>query len=825
MSDREDDGGGFARGGKPGILMDECFGVDDPMSSRPESELGAKRLFSEVSGSDTETGGGVVRGLDMVGKRGRGGGLARARKYLRQREEEESESAFDSCLEKSLRKERVGGKKAKGKEKEVPLDLGSMGAEAMMIEAEKSLDLIKGLVGKSTNLKGGYSSKIMKASAFVRDVLDVLVARTEAEETRRLRADIGRLQRENAGLKEEVRAHRQQFEEMRRERVAAVQAATDGQSSRDKFQEMEANIARLVGNLVDGRLAALESQLKREEVIRPPLTGDNSAVAVAARVAIRRAAVQREAGKTASSLAPSAPVISEADFPSLPAPSKGKANRAKGGKEVVWTSFGPSTSSGRADPVAEGNGAKAGWTEVVRRKAPKKKEVVPVPKTSAPQQKKKAGPKEGPKKVTLPRSQAVMLKLRPEAAAKGASYLSVLLRAEKEVDTKELGIGPLRIRSTATGARIIEVPGSTSADKADALAAKLRSALAEEVVVSRPVKFTDVRVTGLNDATTADRLIAAVAREGGCTEAQVRVRSVRPGLRGTGSALLEVPAMAAKKLLQLGGLLAITGTVQTCVRRSGGSVVDVSFATPTIARRVEGWRVEAGVETLGQRPGGSEREAVREEARDAVVQHWTEDLTTATFGRRTLDAIGPVLKDWLERSHGSLSFRLVQVLSGHGCFGSYLHRIGREESPSCHQCGAAVDTAEHTLEVCPSWAEPRRALVAAVGNDLSLPGVIIAMLGSEEAWAAVASFCEDVMSQKEAAEREREDDPLAPALRRRRRGGRRRTQRPPSPASGGVRRAASAGALPPASQRTPLAMARYGRALRPQQSPPPPGGA
>nr|XP_032523195.1 uncharacterized protein LOC116774610 [Danaus plexippus plexippus] len=168
MSDREDDGGGFARGGKPGILMDECFGVDDPMSSRPESELGAKRLFSEVSGSDTETGGGVVRGLDMVGKRGRGGGLARARKYLRQREEEESESAFDSCLEKSLRKERVGGKKAKGKEKEVPLDLGSMGAEAMMIEAEKSLDLIKGLVGKSTNLKGGYSSKIMKASAFVR---------------------------------------------------------------------------------------------------------------------------------------------------------------------------------------------------------------------------------------------------------------------------------------------------------------------------------------------------------------------------------------------------------------------------------------------------------------------------------------------------------------------------------------------------------------------------------------------------------------------------------------------------------------------------------
>ncbi|XP_061385242.1 zinc finger CCHC domain-containing protein 3-like [Danaus plexippus] len=270
--------------------------------------------------------------------------------------------------------------------------------------------------------------------------------------------------------------------------------------------------------------------------------------------------MQRGAGKAAPSPASSAPVlvVSEDEFPSLPPPpskGKGRGKDPKRGKEVAWTAFGPAISSGSVEHAAAGAGAvAAGWTEVVRRKAPKKKEVVPVTKTPAPQPKKKAGPKEGPKKVALPRSQAVMLKLRPEAAAKGASYLSVLLRAEKEVDKKELGIGPLKIRATATGARIIEVPGSTSADKADALAAKLRSVLAEEVEVSRPVKFTDVRVTGLNDATTADRLIAAVAQEGGCTEAQVSVRSVRPGPRGTGSALVEVPAAAARKLLQLGSL-------------------------------------------------------------------------------------------------------------------------------------------------------------------------------------------------------------------------------------------------------------------------------
>ncbi|CAG9581134.1 unnamed protein product [Danaus chrysippus] len=279
-----------------------------------------------------------------------------------------------------------------------------------------------------------------------------------------------------------------------------------------------------------------------------PLAGDKSAVAIAAKRAIRQVALQKGAKSADPSPAPSAPVVlSGEDFPSLPASSKGKTKRSKGGKEVAWTAFGPSTSGGGAGASA------AGWTEVVRRKAPKKKEVVSVPKKPAPQQ-KEAGPKEGPKKVMLPRSQAVIIKLRPEAAARGASYLSVLLKAEKEVDRKELGIGPLKIRATATGARIIEVPGSTSADKADALAAKLKSTLAEEVEVTRPVKYSDLRVTGLNDATTADRLIAAVAQEGGCTEAQVRVRNVRPGLRGTGSALIEVPAVAAKKLLQLGNI-------------------------------------------------------------------------------------------------------------------------------------------------------------------------------------------------------------------------------------------------------------------------------
>ncbi|XP_047032338.1 uncharacterized protein LOC124639145 [Helicoverpa zea] len=137
----------------------------------------------------------------------------------------------------------------------------------------------------------------------------------------------------------------------------------------------------------------------------------------------------------------------------------------------------------------------------------------------------------------------------------------------------------------------------------------------------------------------------------------------------------------------------------------------VSFAAACVLAGAPPWELEAWVlgrvydwtaaqRALDRRPDPIERVEVREEAREAITRHRAEDLASATFGRRTLDAIGPVLNGWLDRRHGCLSMHLVQ------------------ETPKCHHCEAELDTAEHTLEVCPSWAEPRRTLVAVVGDDL-----------------------------------------------------------------------------------------------------------
>nr|XP_032518397.1 uncharacterized protein LOC116770867 [Danaus plexippus plexippus] len=169
-------------------------------------------------------------------------------------------------------------------------------------------------------------------------------------------------------------------------------------------------------------------------------------------------------------------------------------------------------------------------------------------------------------------------------------------------------------------------------------------------------------------------------------------------------------------------------------------------------------------------------EQARTEAQREALHRWKEALANPTAGHWTITAFRPVLEEWVGRQQGSLTFRLVQILTGHGCFGHYLHRIARrEETPQCHHCGDPDDTADHTISVCPAWQYERRELTAALGGrSLTLQNMVEAMIDSVEAWEAVACFAETVMSAKEAAEREREEDALAAPLRRRRTGRRRR---------------------------------------------------
>ncbi|XP_011859814.1 PREDICTED: uncharacterized protein LOC105557239 [Vollenhovia emeryi] len=116
----------------------------------------------------------------------------------------------------------------------------------------------------------------------------------------------------------------------------------------------------------------------------------------------------------------------------------------------------------------------------------------------------------------------------------------------------------------------------------------------------------------------------------------------------------------------------------------------------------------------------------------------------------------------MNRGHGRITFRITQLLTGHGCFGTYLRRIGKAESAVCPYCWEEgeeeeIDTAEHTIAVCRAWSAERAELTAAIGEDLSLGGVVRQIVETKERWAAFSLFAERVMRSKEEAERRRQE--------------------------------------------------------------------
>ncbi|KMQ84557.1 reverse transcriptase [Lasius niger] len=183
----------------------------------------------------------------------------------------------------------------------------------------------------------------------------------------------------------------------------------------------------------------------------------------------------------------------------------------------------------------------------------------------------------------------------------------------------------------------------------------------------------------------------------------------------------------------------------------------------------------------GKLPTPIAAKVARHQLRQQTIERWKEKLADPRTGHRAVGAIQPVfLAEWMDKRHGGLSFRLVLVLTGHGCFGEYLHKVARREpTTQSHHCEDHRNTAQHTLEVCPAWEGQRRVLVEEIGKNLSLPAVVEAMVGSRDAWRAMVFFCKNVISQKEAAERERENNPDSAPIRKRRGAGRRSYARIP----------------------------------------------
>ena len=54
--------------------------------------------------------------------------------------------------------------------------------------------------------------------------------------------------------------------------------------------------------------------------------------------------------------------------------------------------------------------------------------------------------------------------------------------------------------------------------------------------------------------------------------------------------------------------------------------------------------------------------------------------------------------------HGEVNYYVTQLLSDHGYFNKYLHRMGKTVSPYClYEVGEIIDDKEHTVSECARW--------------------------------------------------------------------------------------------------------------------------
>lgn len=148
---------------------------------------------------------------------------------------------------------------------------------------------------------------------------------------------------------------------------------------------------------------------------------------------------------------------------------------------------------------------------------------------------------------------------------------------------------------------------------------------------------------------------------------------------------------------------------------------------------------------------------IKEDEKTLLTRQWKIYTDgPASAGKRTIEAISPSFTQWISRCHGELTYRMTQILTGHGCFATFLHRIGKLNSPDCLFCMGSEDSAEHTIQYCPEWNAEREEMVRQLQVEPQLVRIVQVICKDKEAWETFRQFCEAVLIKKEEEERSRQ---------------------------------------------------------------------
>lgn len=84
------------------------------------------------------------------------------------------------------------------------------------------------------------------------------------------------------------------------------------------------------------------------------------------------------------------------------------------------------------------------------------------------------------------------------------------------------------------------------------------------------------------------------------------------------------------------------------------------------------------------------------------IHEWRRWGVGSRKGRWTFRVI-PNIDRLLKRLHGEVAFYLTRILTGHGCFKSYLKRSQHKNDDICDNCGdETIQNLEHTYSIVPN---------------------------------------------------------------------------------------------------------------------------
>ncbi|XP_048001833.1 uncharacterized protein LOC125238543 [Leguminivora glycinivorella] len=409
-------------------------------------------------------------------------------------------------------------------------------AVAIEDKVRAALNAVTHVMSKSGHLKGTYQKLLKDSVTTLGGAFAELRSRTTSDE-------VARLEAANTQLKTQLAELRRQVQEIRNQPAVA----TDAEIKKIVEEALRSSTAQF-SNMLNARLEGIECRLLPEPRLRPPLASDRREEQdVSGHPELDDQS--NRAGEMAAATQPATSGVKQG------AKSKTRrkkttlaAKEAAGAREVQQEST-AAAAAPTAPAAAPANPPSGSWKDALGRKAKKaKKPTAPATQASKPARKRKLQP---------PRTAAVTLTLKQEAVDTGVKYETILAEAKKKIKLEEIGISSVRFRTTATGARMLELPADTKEIEvaADALAAKLREVLDPNMVhIQRPIKCADIRVMGLDDSATAEEVVAAVAELGNCAAEAVKSGVISRSQNGSGTLWLSCPVAAAKKVVEAGRL-------------------------------------------------------------------------------------------------------------------------------------------------------------------------------------------------------------------------------------------------------------------------------